>query len=337
MRWMPALAGLLTCLVGSVTYAGECVNDWPNPPSCFPDILCPEFAPYWDWRRSIVHLYGPDIGGTGVLINNANCYIHGIDCGAPYLLTANHIVSYGIGHALTPGQKVDIQTLTTFTFGFEAAVCNGPAATGAVAVGGAEIVAESPSKDLLLLKLSTTLPRELGAYYVGWCGGPLEQAVVISHPCGAPKRVAVSDFGEISFMQTMTRTVYDVSWWQDGALASASSGAPLLDSTTGLLRGIFTDTTGAGSDACASLNAPAGDRFTASPSIIEFLPSVIRGGAGCIGHFDSNEGAPLLGTVENSKFYGPGESVKITATNEVHLVDGFSAAAGSVIRIEIEP
>jgi hypothetical protein len=336
--FVPLTAALLSYVAGVDVHAGECANDWPNPYECFPDVLCPEYAAYWDWRRSIVHLYGPDIGGTGVLINNANCHVNAKDCGVPYLLTANHVVSQKMGQSMSMGQRIDIQTLTSFTFGFEAAVCGGGVGNGVVAIIGAEVVVADPDKDLLLLRLSTTLPKEVGAHFVGWCGGPMNQGVSISHPCGATRRVAVSEFGVIEFAQTLKRFVYDVYWWQDGAVAEGSSGAPLLESGTGLLKGIFTNAVGDGSAACSNPGfAPAHDRFTALTSILEFLPFVVDGGYGCIGHFDGNEGAPLAGTVEDANYYGPGVTHKISAAAEVLLVDGFAAAAGSHITITIEP
>jgi hypothetical protein len=281
----------------TLAHAGECVNDWPTPSFCFPDILCAEYAEFWDWRRSVVHLYGPDIGGTGVLINSGDCDLHGTNCGAPYLLTANHVVSGQLGHSMTAGEMNDIQTLTGFTFGLEAATCGGLTAGNVISFDGAQIVAHSAEADLLLLKLSTSLPPELS-------DGQFDQAISISHPCGAPKRIAISDLGEIVKTQVMGREVYDVYWWEDGALASASSGAPLLTRSSGGLRGIFTNTMQAGSEACSDPNGiPAQDRFTAISTIISFLPAAVRGGTDCIGHFDANEGAPILGTVEDSSYY----------------------------------
>jgi hypothetical protein len=79
----------------------------------------------------------------------------------PYILTANHVVSGKYGATMRQGQMNDIQTLTAFTFGLEAALCGGPTAGGAVAVMGATIVAHDPKRDLLLLQLSTSLPPEL--------------------------------------------------------------------------------------------------------------------------------------------------------------------------------
>lgn len=337
MKWTARIAlfsTLVLCGVAQVGHAGECVNDWPNPDECFPDILCSQYSDYWDLRRAVVHIYGPDIGGTGVLINNGGCAFGETDCGAPYLLTANHVVSGKIGGKMSSGERNAIETETTFTFGFEAGVCNGPTSTGAVALVGAQVVAQSPNSDLLLLRLASSLPPELGAFFVGWCDNPVDQAIVISHPCGAPKRIAISEFGEVVFTKVYERDVYDVNWWEDGALASGSSGAPLLDKSTGGLRGIFTNTILAGSEACSEPSGtPAQDRFTAMSSILGFLPNTVRQGLTCIGHFDFNENAPVIGTVEDSSYYGSGAVHEISATHEVWLIDGFHADEGSTITI----
>jgi hypothetical protein len=335
-----ATTATLVLAYGTATaaQAEECSGDWPNPGHCFPDVLCQQYSDYWDLRRSVVHLYGPDIGGTGVLINNINCHTDGTACGMPYLLTANHVVSGYLGKEMTFGQKVAIETETSFTFGLEAAGCGGPTAGGAVGLIGAIVVAQSPKTDLLLLRLTTSLPPELGAYFAGWCGGPVDQAVSISHACGAPKRIAISEFGETVFVQTVNRDVYDVYWWEVGALARGSSGAPLFEVQAGALKGIFTNSVQAGSEACSfPSDIPAQDRFTALSSILEFLPKAVDGGASCIDHFDSNEGAPVVATVESSSYYGPGEVKQISATEKVLLVHGFFGDFGSTITITIQP
>lgn len=100
----------------------ECIGDWPNIwpnlDSCYPDILCDEYADFWDVRRAIVHIYGPDIYGTGFLINNALCDDFAQDCGVPYLLTAHHVVSDQKGK-MTNGEKIALKNETMFTFGLE--------------------------------------------------------------------------------------------------------------------------------------------------------------------------------------------------------------------------
>jgi hypothetical protein len=213
-RLSVAMAALVLIILGHTRPAHsdepECVDDWPTPDSCYPDILCDEYADFWDVRRAIVHIDGPDIFGTGVLINNALCDDFGQDyCGVPYILTAHHVVSDMKGK-MTDGEKNTLQNEAYFTFGLEAAWCGGPTTEGAIAVKGAFVVADSPERDLALLRLTTKPPKELGAYYVGWGKGTLdehgnldEQAVVIGHPCQATKRIALSS----SMDSTRTRAL----------------------------------------------------------------------------------------------------------------------------------
>lgn len=319
----------------------ECVNDWPNPDSCFPDILCDEYAEFWDVRRAVVHIYGPDIFGTGVLINNALCDDFGQDCGKPYLLTAYHVVSGAMGVKMTNGERITLENEAFFTLGFEAAWCGGPPAGGAIAVKGAAIIAESVERDVLLLQLTTNLPQELSAYFVGWGKGTLdEQAVAIGHPCGAPKRIAISEPGAVKFQEVVHKSIYDVEQWEIGALAEHSSGSPLLDMDTGSLHGVFTHAWGAGPRICFHPDDPAWeaqDHFTALPSILDTLPESVDGWHSSIDAYDSNPENLIDGTVEDANYYGKGEMKTIWAKEQVLLVNGFYADKGSEIVIEVKP
>jgi hypothetical protein len=325
----------------------ECKNDWPNPNSCFPDILCDEYADFWDVRRAVVHIYGPDIFGTGVLINNARCADHDQDCGKPYLLTAYHVGSGRMGVEMTKGQENTLENETSFTLGFEAAWCGGPLAGGAIAVEGASIIAKSVERDVLLLQLRTKLPDELSAYYVGWGKGTLdeegnldEQAVAIGHPCGAPKRIAISEPGAVKFQEVVHKSIYDVEQWEIGALAEHSSGSPLLDMDTGSLHGVFTHAWDAGPRICFHPDDPAWkahDHFTALPSILDTLPESVDGWHSSIDAYDSNPENLIDGTVEDANYYGKGEMKTIWAKEQVLLVDGFYADKGSEIIIEAKP
>jgi hypothetical protein len=315
----------------------ECVGDLPNPNSCFPDILCGEYADFWDVRRAVVHIWGPDIFGTGVLINNAKCDATGETCRTPYLLTANHVVSREMGERMTDGQRIALETETFFTFGFEAGYCGGPTAGGAVAFKGATIVAESVDRDLLLLRLTTTLPPELGAYFVGWGKGSLDQAVAIGHPCGAPKRIAISWPGFVDCKQVVGKYICDVEQWEVGALAEGSSGSPLLDMDTGSLHGVFTNAWGLGPRICFHPDEEAHDFFTALESILDTLPEAVDGHRSSIDAYDSKPNVPSAGTIEDSNYYGKGEMKYISATEQVLLVPGFYADKGSEIYIEVKP
>jgi hypothetical protein len=315
----------------------ECIGDLPNPDSCFPDILCGEYADFWDVRRAVVHIWGPDIAGTGVLINNAECDATGEQCGKPYVLTAYHVGSGKMGRNMTNGQRTTFENEAFFTFGFEAATCGGPTAGGAVAFKGATIVAESVVRDVLLLQLNTDLPDELGAYFVGWGEGSVEQAVAIGHPCGAPKRIAISWPGFVTLQEVVGKSIYDVEYWEDGALAAGSSGSPLLDMDTGSLHGVLTNAWGQGPRICFHPDQKAHDFFTALPSILDTLPKAVDENRSAIDAYDSKPHVPGTGTVEDGNYYGKGEMKYISATEQVLLVPDFHADNGSTITIEIKP
>jgi hypothetical protein len=314
----------------------ECIGDWPNPDSCFPDILCDAYAEFWDVRRAVVHIWGPDIFGTGVLINNAPCDAFGQDCGTPYLLTAHHVVSDQKGK-MTNGERNTLDNEAFFTFGLEAAWCGGKTAGGAIAVQGASVVAESPERDLVLLKLTAKLPQELGAYFVGWGKGDLYQAVAIGHPCLAPKRIAISEPRNVVFQEVVHKDIYIVERWEVGALAEGSSGSPLLDMNTGSLHGVYTKADGAGALTCFEPDLEADDVFTALTSILGTLPESVDQGYTSIDPYDSDPYNSIADTVEDSSYYGPGEIKTITAKHEVWLLHGFHADKGSQIVIEVNP
>jgi hypothetical protein len=316
----------------------ECIGYWPNPDSCYPDILCDEYAEFWDVRRAIVHIYGPDVEGTGVLINNAPCDMIGQDCGVAYILTAHHVVSDQKGN-MTNGEKTALFEETTFTFGLEAAWCGSELTAGdAIAVEGASVVAEDWKKDLALLQLKVDLPEEFGAYYVGWGKGTLDdQAVAIGHPCLAPKRIAISKAGAVEEKKVVHKTIYEVSKWEIGALAYGSSGSPLLDIDNLSLHGLYTRTNNGGAQACFHPEQDEEDIFTALESILEMLPQNIDQWRSSIDAYDSNPEHMLDGTVVDGSYYGPGERKTIAAKYEVWLVEGFHADKGSEILIEAKP
>jgi hypothetical protein len=341
--WFVALAALVSIILGHAGPARgeepedppECTEeDRPNPDSCFPDILCGEYADFWDVRRAVVHIYGPDIGGTGVLINNAQCDAAEKQCGKPYLLTAYHVGSGKMGKTMTNGQRTTLENEAYFTFGLEAATCGGPTAGGAVAFKDATILAESVDRDVLLLQLNIDLPPELGAYFVGWGKGALDQVVAIGHPCGAPKRIAISWPGFVTPREVVGKSIYEVENWEVGALAEGSSGSPLLDMDTGSLHGVFTNANNAGPRICFHPDWPAEDYFTALTSILDTLPADIDGDRSLIDAYDSKPN--VAGTVEDGNYYGEGEMKYISATEQVRLVPDFHAE-GSTIHIEIKP
>jgi hypothetical protein len=165
--------------------------------------------------------------------------------------------------------------------------------------------------------------------------GTLDQAVAIGHPCGAPKRIAISWPGFVTPQEVVGKSIYDVENWEVGALAAMSSGSPLLDMDTSSLHGVFTDAWGAGPRICFHPDWKAHDHFTALTSILDTLPPYIDGDRPSVDAYDSKSN--VADTVEDGKYYGKGVIVHINAHEEVLLVPDFQADEGSTITIEIKP
>ncbi len=318
----------------------ECIGEDAVPDACYADVLCPEFEPYWDLRRSVVHISGPDIGGTGVLLNNGGCSnpdVDDADCGRPYLLTALHVGSGAMWEDLEPGEVKAIENETNFTFGFEALGCGSSQIVAQVAVAGSSIIARSVGKDLMLLYLDTWLPPELGGYFAGWGNMDFNPAVCISHPCGGPKKISLAEADALEYQKAVQREVIIVEAWDVGAVASTSSGAPLLTPDDGNLLGLFTDSLGPGHAACYDPALEPYERFTAIASIMDFLPHSMTQAKAYLASYDADSYAGIVDVETNGQYYGDGEYVQITARHEVVLVPVFHADKGSHIIIEVRP
>jgi hypothetical protein len=199
------------------------------------------------------------------------------------------------------------------------------------------VVVESPERDLVLLHLNINLPKELGAYFVGWGKGDLYQGVAIGHPCLAPMRIAISEPRNVIFQEVVHKDIYIVERWEVGALAEGSSGSPLLDMNTGSLYGVYTDAGGAGALTCFEPDLDADDNFTALTSILDTLPESVDRFHTSIDAYDSDPYNPIADTVEDSSYYGPGAIETISGKYEVWLLHGFHADKGSEIIIEVNP
>jgi hypothetical protein len=318
----------------------KCVNDEALPAECFPDVLCPVFSNYLDYRRSVVHIYGPDISGTGVLINNVECTNpeggdH--DCGMPYVLTAAHLLTNGTsGDKITQGDIFAIENETAFTLGFEAGYCDGYDApySWEFAVSGAQVLGKDEDKDLLLLHLSTSLPPEAGPYFVGWGDDGSDEVAAITHPCGDVKKIAIADremieYGKKLFGQ-VENTIVRVESWDEGGVIGGSSGGPLL-TKHGKLIGMYS---GSYHHVCPGYIADS--IFIAMHTIVPFLGTRAKGHES-YGAYDSNAYLPIHDVELNSDKYGPGEVVQISARQQVVLSNGFHAEAGSDVHVIIVP
>jgi hypothetical protein len=315
-------------------------DDEALPAECFPDVLCPVFSNYWDFRRAVVHIYGPDIGGTGVLINNVGCTNPeggDADCGAPYLLTAAHLLTNGASSdKITQGDIHAIENESTFTLGFESVSCGGyPTDSWEFAIFGAQVLDWSVEKDLMLLHLSTSLPAEAGPYFVGWGEDGSDVVAAITHACGGPKKIAIADremteYGKKLVNQTTENEIIRVESWDEGGVLGGSSGGPLL-TENGKLIGIYS-----GSYLRACPGHIADSIFIALETIVPFIETLAKG-HNYYSAYDSNAYLPIHDVELNSEKYGPGEVVQISARQKVVLSNGFHAEDGSNVRVIIVP
>jgi hypothetical protein len=314
-------------------------DDEALPAECFPDVLCPVVSNYLDFRRAVIHISGPDIGGTGVLINNVACTNPeggDLDCGRPYVLTAAHLLTNGASNdKVTQGDIHAIENESTFTLGFESVTCGGYAAYNyEFAVFGAQVLDWSVEKDLLLLQLSTSPPAEAGPYFVGWGEDWSDEVAAITHACGGAKKIAIADREMIEYGKKLanqtTNKIIRVESWDEGGVLGGSSGGPLL-TENGKLIGMYS-----GSYLHVCPGDIADSIFIAMETIVPFL-EILAMGHNYYGAYDSNAYLPIHDVELNSEKYGPGEVVQISAKQQVVLSNGFEAEAGSHVHVIIVP
>jgi hypothetical protein len=316
----------------------ECDGFVPQPLWCFQDIACAEYSEYWDVKRSVVHIYGPDINGTGVLINNKDCALNEEGCNAPYVLTASHVFA-SWNQPPTENQIFALENETLFTVGFENVFCGGDELGDAIAVDQAILLKVDPEKDLALLQLSTTIPVMAAPYFMGWDSTPqdLFSAAAITHPCNGPKRISVVLPDTTVYQEAVGVNWYRVQFWEAGETSPGSSGGPLL-TEHGELLGICSRDAGKNSlQTCAADMWKTDDVFVAMSSILSFLPHAIGGGLVNMDPFDADPDSMIPSLLQVSDEYIADTSTILEGSVEVRLIDGFHAYRGSEIIIRVKP
>lgn len=319
--------------------ANECDGYTPQPEACFPHALCLSQDSYWDQRRSIVHIYGPDMEGTGFLINTSKCDDQGFACGQPYILTALHVMTGAYGDEPTGGEKFAVNFETHFMFGHEALTCSGEIINDIVSYEGAEIIAYDVEADLLLLRLKTGIAEDLAPYFLGWGLGNWipPQGVVIAHSCGGPKRVSVSLPDSMWTTVNNARQIVEVQYWETGALASGASGAPLF-TPDGLMFGLYTNRVGAWPPTtCTDPSTPSQDNFTGWNSINDLLPDDIFDPTAHVLPYDGDTDEDTAHILMSDTYVGSGDYLKVVAGQEVHITEGVHFDSGSFVIVEINP
>lgn len=314
----------------------ECDGLVPQPLWCFQDIICPEYAEYWDVKRSVVHIFGPDINGTGVLINNKDCAVSENGCQTPYVLTAAHVFA-SWNNQPTENEIYALENETLFTVGFENVFCGGDTPGDALALGGATLMKVDPQKDLALLELSTTIPKAAAPYFMGWDSTPqdLFAAAAITHPCNGPKRISVVLPDTTVYQEAVGVNRYVVEFWEAGETAEGSSGGPLL-TEDGELLGIYSQNlNGSSYQTCLDPTWPTEDAFVAISSILEFLPSEIDGSIANMDPFDGDPDVVVPTLLQVSDEFIAGTVKILEASVEVRLIAPFHAHRGSEIIIRV--
>lgn len=174
---------------------------------------------FHDWRYSFIC--------TGALVNNVR------QDQTPYFLTANHCIR----------SEYVANSLVTY-FNFENSACNAYDASDRNTLAGATLKAGNSYSDFSLLLLRETPPDEYNAYYAGWDirGNDPQSGVIIHHPNGQPKGIAIRKGPLISYPEKVqwtsdglrlhSTTLPHTHWgveFDEGEAEVGSSGCPLFD------------------------------------------------------------------------------------------------------------
>ncbi len=171
---------------------------------CLVDANCPEAQADYEVKDAVIMvLMGGGLCSAGLLNNTAND-------GTPYFLTANHC-----------GDMTNVVAV----FDYEVSGCGAGGASQSKTISGATLLADSPTYDCQLYRLSSAPPASFRPFYAGWDRNSVQAtgALSVSHPSGLPRKFARED------QKPKTKTTrYEVSW-ELGKIEGGSSGSPLFN------------------------------------------------------------------------------------------------------------
>ena len=173
---------------------------------------------------------------TGTLINQAV----ETERKKPYIITANHCVS-----------TQELAKNTTFIFGYENELCDGPPPVKLPGITGSTLIVTKRNLDFSLLELSdNVLTAEHRPFYAGWNASTTvpQGAIGIHHPQGDVKKISLSlePLSSSTFIDKVADLECDknahwvVENWHEGVTENGSSGSPIFDAEhriVGLLSG----------------------------------------------------------------------------------------------------
>jgi lysyl endopeptidase len=189
--------------------------------ACENNARCPAYASHDNQIRSVVCLVS---GGSefcsGALINNT------CNNGTPYVLTANHCGTTGIGSWV-------------FRFNWEAPGCTNPGSSPSTAqsISGGTLRANSSGSDFNLVQINSSVPAGYAVYFAGWDRSTTgaTNPFGVHHPAGDIKKFSQSTGTAtqitINFNGNPTTMMWQTPTWTDGVTEPGSSGSPLFNSS----------------------------------------------------------------------------------------------------------
>jgi hypothetical protein len=138
--------------------------------------------------------------------------------GAPYFYSANHCIS----------TQASANTLTTHWF-YDRPVCNAGSGISSSYVqlgGGATLLYNNATSDVLLLRLNSTPPA--GAVYAGWTSSTLTNGTALTavhHPAGDVKKVSLGSMGGFSAYGGGSGTTHLIALWNSTATGVTEGGS----------------------------------------------------------------------------------------------------------------
>lgn len=191
--------------------------------ACNVDVACPAGDPYANQIRSVVvYSLNGFFTCTGSLVNNT------AQDGRPLILTANHCSS------TFPNMVI--------YWNFQMPTCG--ATSGASlsdSQSGATLLFSDFGSDAALLELDEVPPMAYNVYYAGWdaTGDVPQSTVIIHHPSTDEKSISFDHHppNPIDLFDIGEETVWQILDWDLGTTEPGSSGGPLFDQTSKLIKG----------------------------------------------------------------------------------------------------
>lgn len=193
--------------------------------SCEVDVNCDERGNLPQKRSVCLIIVNGIYYCTGSLVNNT------AQDDTPYVLTASHCL---FSDYIPPVHEEWAETCVFF-FNYETPYCYSDI-QGSMeqSVAGASLAACNADYDMLLLKMSETVPIDYRPYYAGWNVSEEKKApfYLIHHPEGDRKKVSIEndDISSISFRTDLfEEEAHWCVYWDSGITEGGSSGSPLFD------------------------------------------------------------------------------------------------------------